>query len=196
VRLRFLPVAVLVFAAPAVARAEPTSWFAVGGGFALERNTVIHQTDNAFALDTAVGVGTSPTGSFPIVVGGVFRAVGYVNLGADMNLSLRLATKGYSVGDYGLALDLGAGARLWGTGAYGNIPMHVALTAGVPFGFQVVVGADGGDLSLANKAAWGGFAAIEFDFLRLTTMRSGETTKLWPNPSPANAPPAPTPALP
>ncbi len=196
-RIRLLPtfpVALALSALPAVARAEPTSWFAVGGGYGLMRNTVTRSTDSAFALDASVGVGTPATG--PIVVGGVFRSVGYIGFGADMNLSLRLATQSYSVGDFGLALDLGVGARLWGSGAYGNYPLHAALLGGLPFGFQVAVGADWFDLSGKTKDAWGGFAALEFDFLRLTSMRSGESTKLWPNPSPANAPPAATPALP
>jgi hypothetical protein len=198
VRLRFLaplsPLALVLAVFPATAHAEPTSWFSVGGGYALERNTVTRANDNTFAIDTSVGIGTPATQS--LVVGGVFRAVGYVNFGADMNLSLRVAMQSYCVGDFGLALDLGAGARLWGGGQYGNYPLHGAIIAGVPFGFQLVVGADGWDISQQTRSAWGGFAALEFDFLRLTTMRSGATTKTWSNPSPANAPPAPTPALP
>jgi hypothetical protein len=192
VRLRFLiplsPFVAALTVFPASARAEPTSWFSVGGGYALEKNTVTRSADTAFALDGAVGIGTPAT--HPVVVGGVFRAVGYVGFGADINLSLRVAMQSYCVGDFGLALDLGVGARFWGGGAYGNYPLHGALVAGIPFGFQVVVGADGWDLSQQATKAWGGFAALEFDFLRLTSMRSGESTKIWSNPSPANAPPA------
>jgi hypothetical protein len=201
VRLRFLaplsPLALALAVFPAVAHAEPTSWFSVGGGYALERNTVTKAYDNTFAVDGAVGIGTPATQ--PVVVGGVFRTVGYVNFGADMSLSLRIAMQSYCVGDFGLALDLGVGARLWGNGQYGNYPLHGAVIAGVPFGFQLVVGADGWDVSeqtARTKSAWGGFAALEFDFLRLTTMRNGNSTKIWSNPSPANAPPAATPTLP
>jgi hypothetical protein len=189
VRLRFFFLTAALALAPASALAEPTSWLAVGGGYALERNTVTRSTDTAFALDGAVGVGTPATS--PIVVGGVFRATGYVNLGVDMNVSLRIAMQSYAVGDWGLALDLGAGARLWGGGAYGSYPLHGAVILGAPFGFQLTVGVDGWDISQQTPSAIGGFASVGLDFLRLTSMRSGETTKLWANPAPANAPPAP-----
>lgn len=195
VRLRFfLPLAAALALAPATALAEPTSWLAVGGGYALARNGVTLSNDTAFALDGAVGVGTPATG--PIVVGGVFRAVGLIGLGVDMSIAARFAMQSYCVGDWGLALDLGVGARLWGNGAYGQYPLHGVLIAGMPFGFQVAVGADVWDVSLQKPIATGGFAALEIDFLRLTSMRSGDTTKLWANPAPANAPPAPSPALP
>jgi hypothetical protein len=194
VRLRFfLPVAAaLATSAPALA--EPTSWLSLGGGIGLERNGLAKSTDNGFALDGAIGVGSPATA--PIVVGGVFRAVGYIGLGVDMNVSARLATRGYCVGDWGVAVDLGVGARLWGGGAYGSWPLHAALTGGLPFGFQVAVGADFWDVGLQTPQAAGGFVALELDLLRLTSMRSGNTTKVWANPAPANAPPAPEPPTP
>lgn len=190
----FAPPAVALATLSTPALAEPTSWLSVGGGYALEKNAVTKSNDTALALDGAVGVGTPAT--HPFVVGGVFRAVGYWGFGVNMNVSLRIAMQSYCVGDWGVAVNVGAGIRIWGGGQYGNYPLHGALILGGPYGFQVAVGADGWDLSLQQPKAIGGFAALEFDFLRLTTMRSGDTTKAWSNPAPANAPPAATPAIP
>ena len=176
------------------ARAEPTSWLSLGAGYGLQRNGTARSNDSAFALDGAIGVGTPATS--PIVVGGVFRALGYLGLGADMSVSLRLATQGYCVGDWGLALDLGVGGRFWGDSSYGQYPLHGVHIGGMPFGLQLSVGADGWDVSGQTPVAAGGFVAFEIDLLRLTSMRSGATTKAWSNPAPANAPSAPTPAIP
>jgi hypothetical protein len=198
VRLRlFFPAAALLtagswLASPTPALAEPTSWLAVGGGYTLQLNGVTQTKDTSLAIEGAIGVGTPAT--TPFVVGGVFRAASYPGLGGvDMSLSLRLAMQSYCVGDWGLAADLGVGARLWGNAQY---PIHAVLIGGMPFGFQLAVGADFWDVSLQTPKAAGGFVALEVDFLRLTSMRSGQTTKLWSNPAPANAPPTQTPAIP
>jgi hypothetical protein len=197
VRLRFfVSLGLGLLAIPVSAHAEPTSWVAVGGGYALERQRVVGENDTSFALDAAVGVGTPPTG--PLVVGGVFRAVGYVGglFGVDMSVAARVATRGYCVGDWGLALDLGPGVRLLGGGQYGSYPLQGTLTLGAPFGLQLAAGVSWFDVALQKPSAEGGFVALELDFLRLTSMRTGETTKVWSNPAPANAPPAPDPVTP
>ena len=183
-----------ILSAASSAKAEPTSWLSIGGGYGIQRNGVTASNDGAGALDLAIGVGTPAT--HPFVVGGVFRTVGYVGLGADVSLSVRLAMQSYCVGDWGLALDLGVGARAWGSGNYGTWPGTGVLIAGMPFGFQVALGANAFDVGNQTPSAKGGFVALEFDFLRLTSMRSGQTTKTWTNPSPANAPSAPEPTLP
>jgi hypothetical protein len=167
----------------------------VGGGYALQRNGVTNSNDSSFALDGVVGVGTPATA--PLVVGGVFRAIAYIAfLSVDMSVAARVATRGYCVGDWGLALDFGVAARLWGVGAYGSYPLQGTLTLGAPFGLQLAVGANWWDVSLQSPQAAGGYVALELDFLRLTSMRTGDTTKLWSNPAPANAPPAPEPVTP
>jgi len=200
VRLRSSRSLFVVAAAAAMATvstpalAEPTSWLSAGGGLTLQRNGVTQYKDNALAVDGAVGVGTPAT--FPIVVGGIFRTVGYPGFGADISLSVRLAMQSYCVGDWGLALDLGVGVRFWGDHAYGQYPLQGVLTLGMPFGFQLAVGADAWDVGVQTPYAEGGFVALEIDFLRLTSMRTGATTRLWSNPAPANAPPAATPAIP
>lgn len=191
-------IALAVFASVALASspasAEPTSWLSLGAGYGLQRNGTTQWKDNVFALDGAIGVGTPATA--PIVVGGVFRSVGYLTLGADMSLSLRVATRGYCVGDWGVAIDIGVGARLWGGGPYGEYPLTGVLTLGGPFGLQIAAGAAAFDIAGETPAAAGGFVAFEIDLLRLTSMRTGSTTKLWSNPAPANAPPSETPSIP
>jgi hypothetical protein len=193
-----LPVILALASLSAPALAEPTSWLAVGTGYSLQRNGDTHSNDSAFALSGLVGVGTPATA--PVIVGGVFRAVGYLgpgaDQGADMSIAVRLATRSYCVGDWGVALDLGVGARFWGDHAYGQYPVQGVLTIGMPFGFQLALGADVWDVGVQSPVAEGGFVALEIDLLRLTSMRSGATTRLWSNPAPANAPPAPTPAIP
>jgi hypothetical protein len=182
--------AILAFAAPA-AHADPTPWFSFGGGWGLEHNGGARLDNGAGAIDLAIGVGTAAT--HPFVVGGIFRTVGYTYLGTDISLAVRLAMRSFCVGDWGLALDLGVAARTWGLGNYGQYPIQPVLTGGMPFGFQVAIGADFADVANQRPTARGGFVALELDFLRLTAMRTGETTKLWPNPSPIGAPTGATP---
>src|SRR5207244_12748540 len=122
----------------------------------------------------------------PVVVGGVCRSLTYFTLGTDISLSGRVAMGSFARGDFGLALDLGVAGRWWKGQDFGHFPLKAILIGGLPYGFQVDVGADFWDVSGDRPAAAGGFALLEFDFLRLTVMRSGETTKIWRNPSPAN----------
>jgi hypothetical protein len=168
---------------------EPTSWLALGGGYGFERNGVAEQNRRATAFNVALGVGTPNTN--PFVIGGVFRSLTYFTLGTDISLSARLATGSFARGDWGLAVDLGVAGRWWKGQDYGHFPIKAILIGGLPYGFQVDVGADFWDVTGDRPAAAGAFALIELDFLRLTVMRSGSTTKHWPNPSPANGPKAP-----
>jgi hypothetical protein len=194
VSLRFassIAVAVaLVGALESPAAADPTPWFSLGGGYGIQRNGNARSNDGAGAITAAIGVGTPS--SHPLVLGGLFRTTGYVGLGVDLGVGLRLATRGFCIGDWGVAVDLGLGARVWGQGSYGNFPVQPALTFGLPYGLQIVAGADVGDVASDKPSAKGGFLALEIDLLRLTVMRMGDTTKTWPNPSPIGtaAPPS------
>jgi hypothetical protein len=191
VRLRFasIPAALLaLFAAtftPATAHAEPTSWLAVGPGYSLQRNGVADYDARATTLSLSLGVGTSANN--PFVIGGIGRAVTYFTLGTDLGLAARLATRGFARGDWGFALDAGVTARWWERQAYGHFPVQVVATLGMPWGFQLGLGADVWDVSGDTPTARGGFAVFEIDLLRLTVMRNGATTRWWPNPSPADA---------
>ena len=174
----------------APAAADPTPWFSLGGGYGIQRNGDARSNDGAGVVTAAIGVGTAA--SQPLVLGGLFRTTGYVGLGVDLGVALRLATRGFCIGDWGVAVDLGLGARIWGQGSYGNFPVQPALTFGIPYGLQIVAGADVGDVASDKPSAKGGFVALEIDLLRLTVMRMGDTTKIWPNPSPIGtvAPPS------
>lgn len=181
--LALLTLAPLAFAQ--TAHAEPTSWLAVGGGYSFQRNRVEGYDARATALGVSVGVGT--TAKNPIVVGGIVRSMTYFTLGTDVSLSLRFATRGFARGDWGLAFDAGVVGRWWRGQNYGHFPVQLVLTGGIPYGFNVAVGGEIGDVSGDSPTARGAFALLELDLLRLTVMRSGGTASFWPNPSAVDA---------
>lgn len=164
------------------ARADVSSWLAVGGGAASQLAQSASSPDVAPALTYSLGVGTSPLS--PFVLGMVFRGTTMFGLGTDVGGSVRGAMGGFARGDWGLALDAGALWRGWRGGDYGDWPLQAVLTGGSPWGFQLALGAqlwsiDGG------TSAQGFFAALEIDLLRLTVDRQGATERWWPNPNPA-----------
>lgn len=179
---------VLVAATSREAHAEPTSWLAVGGGVSVQRNGVAKLNDAAGAVSASIGVGTSA--DHALVVGGIFRTVTHWNLGTDLGLGARFASRGFCRGDFGVALDLGVVGRFWEQGRYGEYPLQAVVTVGVPWGFQAAIGAQAFNLSGSPQAA-GGFFVVELDLLRLTVMRQGSTTSAWPNVAPAGGVPKP-----
>jgi len=164
------------------ARADVTSWLAIGGGGALQLNRDASSRSGAGALTYSVGVGTSPLSSF--VIGGLVRGQTFFGLGTDVGLAVRGATGGFARGDWGVALDLGAAWRPWQGGRYGEWPLQGVLTLGAPWGLQVALGTEISSVS-GGVPAQGFFAALEIDLLRLTVMRQGATERWWPNPAPA-----------
>jgi len=176
------PLAAAVLIASTDARADVTSWFAIGGGGASERSLPAATRNLAIAMTGTVGVGSSPMA--PIVVGGLVRGTMMFGLGTDLSVAVRAATGGFARGDWGLALDAGGLWRSWGGGSYGDWPLQAVLTAGSPWGFEVAVGAELWSVD-GGTAAQGFFAALEIDLLRLTVMRQGATEHWWPNPNPA-----------
>jgi len=177
------------------AHAEPTTWLSLGGGYAFEHNGVQNFDARATVFTAALGAGTSA--NHPFVFGGIFRETTYLTLGTDISLSARITTGGFARGDWGVGIDLGVAGRWWQNQDYGHFPVRAALVLGAPFGFQLDVGSEFSDVTGDHPTARGGFALLEFDFLRLTVNRSGNTTSGWPNPSVANGPRAPdAPALP
>ena len=191
--MRFAAASALVLAAlafaPGARAEEPTTWLSLGGGYGAQRDGVAQSMRRATAFTVAIGAGTP--NNHPIVVGGVFRSLTYFTLGTDISLSLRLASGSFSRGDFGVALDLGVAGRWWKGQDFGHFPVVSTLYLGLPYGFQVGVVGTGADVSGDHPAATGVAALLEFDFLRLTVMRSGSTNSFWPNPSPANGPHAP-----
>jgi hypothetical protein len=164
------------------AHADVSSWMAVGGGYALERNRAMGSNDFAPALTYSLGVGSSPLRSF--VFGGLVRGTTFIDLGTDLGLAIRATTGGFARGDWGVALEAGAVWRPWRDGNYGSWPLQGAVTIGAPWGLQLALGTELGTLS-DGLSAVGGFATLEIDLLRLTVMRQGTTEKWWYNPSPA-----------
>jgi hypothetical protein len=164
------------------ARADVSSFLALGGGASGQVAHGATTPDMAGAFTYSIGVGTSPLGS---LVGAVmYRGATYVTLGTDVGMSLRLATGSFARGDWGIALDAGALYRTWGNGSYGTWPLQGILTVGSPWGLQLALSSQVWDVSGATGAE--GFAlALEIDLLRLTVTRQGPTERWWPNPNPA-----------
>jgi hypothetical protein len=188
VRPRALPSVVLATLAVALlashdARADVSSWMALGGGATAQVAQGSTTPDAASAFTWSIGVGTSPRASW--VVGVMYRGATYFGLGTDVGLpSLRLATGGFARGDWGLALDAGTLYRTWGNGAFSRWPIQEVLTVGSPWGFQLAVAGQEWDISGAPSAQ-GVYVALELDLLRLTVTRQGSSDRWWPNPNPA-----------
>jgi hypothetical protein len=181
-RARFALLSVaLVLIAPR-ARADLSSWLSLGGGFSLSYDQSTSTLFRTGAFSGTIGVGSSPIA--PVVVGGVFRFTTRFNLGTDVGLMARVTSGGFARGDWGFGLDLGPSMRWWKGGEYGRYPLQAVLLGGLPWGLQVAVGADLANLA-GSPPARGGFALLEFDFLRFTLMRQGSTDSWWKNPSPA-----------
>jgi hypothetical protein len=188
VRMRAVRFALaLSFAAAALipstsAHADVTSWLAVGGGGASERNQPSSTRSFAAAMTYSVGVGSTPLA--PLVLGGLFRGRTLFGLGTDLGLAVRAATGAFARGDWGLALDAGVLWRPWRSGSYGEWPLQAVLTGGSPWGLDLAVGTELWSVD-GRTPAQGFFAALEIDLLRLTVMRQGATERWWPNPNPA-----------
>lgn len=168
--------------APKTARADVSSWFAVGSGASLQRDGRANSNETVVPLSLSLGVGSSPRSS--VVVGGLFRTVTHFGLGTDLGLALRVTSGGFARGDWGLAVDAGMVARWWNDGDFGRYPFQGVLTLGAPWGLGLALGGQFGTLD-NNPSAKGGFAMLELDLLRLTVMRQGSTDAIWFNPVPA-----------
>lgn len=152
------------------ASADISSWIAAGAGPAgLKLSDADWDVHPALQFD--VGVGTTPDA--PFIVGGFYRLTPIIGLGTDMGVLLRGATSGFQAGGFGLAVDAGGYARLWGTQSYG---FTGGLTVGAPFGVTVSLTYSRGT---AEAQAFSGIAAI--DVLRLTVYRKS-LLDVWPNP--------------
>jgi hypothetical protein len=179
----------LAAAVPREARADVSSFMAVGGGYtgqflrqSSSGGTSAFSSDWVPAIDYSIGVGSSPLASG--VLGGMIRGQTFVGLGTDIGLAARVCTGAFARGDWGVAFDLGAAWRSWQQSTYGEWPVQAVLTGGTPWGLQLAVGAQVASVPGAQPAD-GFFAAIEIDLLRLTVMRQGSSEPWWYNPSPA-----------
>jgi hypothetical protein len=158
------------------ARADVSSWAYVGGGFASFQQDGF-EMKVAPTLQIETGLGTPPTK--PFVVGGLFKLQTLFGDGTDLGLALRLATRSFVIGDFGLALDAGPYRRFWGEGSTGA---QAALVLGAPWGITLSVGGAVGSHGARQLGA-----TLGLDFARLTVYRlAGENW--FPNPHPAYRP--------
>lgn len=158
---------------PAVANAEPSAWVSVNGGAA-----GLQQTGGDFhfrgMMSFDAGIGSSPLNKF--IVGAIFRVTPMIEEGTDLSLSLRGATRGFQVGDWGIAVDVGPYLRTWGVGSVPNVGFVGGVVAGGPVGLQLsVFGHYGMEESAGVNFTFG------IDLLRLTVFRES-FLDYWPNP--------------
>lgn len=163
-----------VLLAVAPARADVSSWLGVGVGHGWVADEGASRRGATLQLLT--GMGSPPSGV--VAVGGLLRLDTHFGLGSDLSLPLRVATRGFVNGDYGLALDGGVLFRTFGSRRVGPTG---ALWVGGPWGLQL--GATGfraaGDETL--------LVLLGVDLARLTVYRTtGE--RWWRNPFPAYRP--------
>jgi hypothetical protein len=158
------------------AHADVSSWAYVGGGVSsLEQKGLELRLDPSLAIEA--GMGTPPTRR--LVLGGMLKLQTHFGDGTDLGLALRVATRSFVTGDFGLAVDAGPYRRFWGEGSTGG---QAALVLGAPWGITLSVGGGIG----SNEARHFG-ATLGLDFARLTVYRlAGENW--FPNPHPAYRP--------
>ncbi len=174
---------------PGAARADVTSWMALGGGYAGQVKHATASFDTASAFSYSLGVGSTPIAS--LVFGGLVRGTTMFGLGTDLGPVVRAATGGFARGDWGVALDAGVLWRSWGSDAYGTWPVQGVLTVGAPWGLQLAMGGQIASVA-GGTPSKGFFASLELDLLRFTVMRQGPTERWWPNPAPAGGHPKET----
>jgi hypothetical protein len=169
-----VPVAVsaLTFAFARPARADVSSWASAQTGPTYLDDGRSKRWVPSLELET--GLGLPPSGL--LVVGGLFHVETHFGLGTDFGLLSRFATRGFVLGDWGAAVDLGAYERFWGRGSAGGL---AKVVLGAPWGLQLDAGGGYG-----TKDARHFSVTLGIDFLRLTVFRTvGES--YFPNPYPA-----------
>lgn len=157
---------------PGKARADVSSWATVAAG-----PTFLNDGRESFSvpsLTLQAGMGLPPSGLG--TVGGLFHLQTHFGRGTDLGLLARFATRGFVLGDWGGAVDLGGYERFWGVGSAGGLG---GLVLGAPFGLQLAV--QGG---IGSNDARHVSVMLGIDFARLTVYRT-TGTNWYPNPYPA-----------
>lgn len=163
------------------ARADISSWANASAG-----PTFIDEGDGELesqaALSLQAGLGTTPANF--LSVGGLFHLETHFTRGTDLGILARVATQGYNLGRWGVALDFGGYERFWGARHPGLLG---GLVLGAPWGLtlrgEAGYGPNGGDgANDDNDTRMFGFV-LGVDFARLTVFRTvGEDW--YPNPFP------------
>ncbi|MEN9580988.1 MAG: hypothetical protein RJA70_3997 [Pseudomonadota bacterium] len=107
-----------------------------------------------------------------LVFGGLMKTLTHLGGGTDLIMSERTTTSGYSMGRWGLALDLGGYARFWRDNSTG---FAGALVVGAPWGVNA---AFQGQVGTENSTMLG--LTLSFDWARFTAHRASGTS-WWPN---------------
>lgn len=159
----------MLFLLATEAQADSASWMLVAGGAAqLDQANGAQLRPGLLQLD--LGMGTSPVN--PIVFGGLLRNSTYFGDGTDLALLSRAATRGFALGEYGLALDVGVAQRWWGPS---STALAVSLDGGAPWG--LTLGVNG---SVARDSVRTFSLVLGIDWARFTAhRRSGSTW--WPS---------------
>jgi hypothetical protein len=166
----------LIASFAAEARADVSSWLTLGTG-AQKFHGLGLKREIVPSLRLATGLGSDPSRAW--VLGGLVRMDTLFGYGTDLSFSMRWANHGFVNGQWGLAVDAGPIARLWGHTSYGAT---TTLTVGGPWGIEAGVQAAIGD---ENLATYGVFLAI--DLARLTVYRRSGAS-YWKNSFPAYRP--------
>ncbi|HEX9618684.1 MAG TPA: hypothetical protein VF989_01035 [Polyangiaceae bacterium] len=152
------------------ARADVSSWVFAGLGPSVQRDSEDvdhHQT----TLQLESGLGAPP--DWPVTVGGLFRIQTHFTEGTDLALLTRFATRSFTSGGWGPALDLGGFRRFWAGHSNGGVG---SLVLGAPWGITLSLSGFYGD-----NGARGATLALGLDFARLTVHRTSGLD-WFPNP--------------
>ena len=155
------------------ARADVSSWLGLGAGVA-QLGKLDFEKPLVPSLRLGTGMGTDPSHSW--IVGGVVHVDTLFGKGTDLSLMARLANHGYVNGGWGIALDAGPLARLWGPDSYGGAAV---ITLGGPWGLEVGINGSIGDEHVRSVGCF-----LGIDLARLTVYRRTGTS-WWKNTFPA-----------
>jgi hypothetical protein len=157
---------------PTNAHADVSSWASATAG-----PTFIDDGRETFSvpsLTLGAGIGLPPSALG--TVGGMFHLQTHFGRGTDLGLLARFATRGFVLGDWGGAVDIGGYERFWGVGSAGGLG---GLVLGAPFGLQLTAQAGIGSNDARHVSVM-----LGIDFARLTVYRTSGTN-WYPNPYPA-----------
>lgn len=151
------------------AAADSASWVSVGGGASRVKQDGLDLSPGGL-IQIEAGLGTDPNSA--LVFGGLMKTLSHLGGGTDLILSERTTTSGFSLGTWGVALDLGGYARFWRDNSTG---FAGALALGMPLGVNLSLQ---GQVGTENSQMLG--FSLGFDWARFTAHRSsGES--FWPN---------------
>jgi hypothetical protein len=153
------------------ALADTATWLHVGGGALGFREDA--DSDLLLAGTMAIDIGVGSTLRAPVSLGGIFRVQPVFDHGVDLALMPRFATRSFTTGPVGFALDVGGYARFWGIGSAGLCGEAIL---GGPLGLQLSAI---GEYGTGGSFAFGG--VLGFDLARLVVHRD-HLLDWWQNP--------------